>query len=116
MAGEQDRGPGEAWEEQVVKSVEAWRAQHPRATLAEIEAAVETRLATLRAQLIEAAASSRAAEAPAAEQPACPHCAAPLQARGERERRLQVPGGQEVRLRRPYLVCPACGAGLFPPG
>jgi hypothetical protein len=29
---------------------------------------------------------------------------------------LQTHGGQELHLCRRYGTCPACGAGLFPPG
>jgi hypothetical protein len=36
--------------------------------------------------------------------------------RSRPERTVIVQGDEAVRLRRPYVVCPACGTGLFPPG
>ncbi len=65
----------------------------------------------------EAAMASRARDmsGPKEEQPHCPSCGHELEGRGERERGITVRGDQTVRLRRSYAVCPACGAGLFPP-
>ena len=97
-----------------------WRAAHPRATLRELEAALDERWARARARLLEdAALASRAADLtsqPVTERPRCPDCGGTLQARGQRRRRVTVTGDQTVELRRSYAVCPACGAGLFPPG
>lgn len=105
--------------EDVLTGMQAWRAAHPRATFAEIEAEVETQLNRLRARMLEdAALASRAADLarqPAGERPACPDCKQPLQPRGEQTRTVTVRGNQPVRLRRSYATCPACGAGLFPP-
>jgi ribosomal protein S27AE len=96
----------------------AWRAAHPRATLAEIEREVDARLAAARAKLLEAAATAGPAGDPAsgAEPPTCPACGAVLAVEGERTRRLRTTHEQEVVLRRAYARCPACGAGVFPPG
>jgi hypothetical protein len=90
----------------------SWRAAHPQATFAELEAVVEAQLDRLRADLLAAAAPPAAP----ADRPACPTCATPLWARGEHERQLTVAGDQQVRLRRPYYWCPTCRVGLFPPG
>lgn len=114
---------GPRWQElieEVVTGLRDWRSAHPRASFAEIEAAVEERLNRLRARLVEEAALASAAahlggRAPA-ERGRCPECRQRLQARGERERELLIQGGQAVRLRRSYAVCPDCGTGLFPPG
>jgi hypothetical protein len=94
-----------------------WRQQHPRATLAEIEAALDERLTRLRAQMLQdlALASAAADLRGAAERPACPDCGAPLQAVGQHERRLTTHGDRPLTLARSYARCPACGAGLFPP-
>ena len=45
----------------------------------------------------------------------CPDCGVPLQHRGAHARTLQTHGGLDITLERHYGVCPACGAGLFPP-
>jgi hypothetical protein len=106
--------------EEVLTGMWDWRTAHPRATFAEIEAAVDERLNRLRARMLEEVAlASRAAQLqaePAGGRPPCPECGQPLQPRGEHTRELTVQGDQTVRLRRSYAVCQACGAGLFPPG
>src|SRR5437879_3257873 len=103
--------------EAVFQGMAVWRQAHPHATFAEIEAAVEDRLGALRAELIEdTVATSAEARGAGAERPKCVECGHGLEARGTRERMVTVRGNRLVRLRRHYLVCPACGAGLFPPG
>jgi predicted RNA-binding Zn-ribbon protein involved in translation (DUF1610 family) len=95
-----------------------WRTAHPRATLAEIEVALEERLARLRVTLLaEAALAAPTADwtTAAAPAPRCPDCGTPLVARGKQTRHLQAPGGQDLALTRSYATCPACGTGLFPP-
>jgi hypothetical protein len=37
-----------------------------------------------------------------------------LEPRGAHGRAVRTQGDQAVRLRRDYVVCPSCGAGLFP--
>ena len=108
-----------ALSEEVLLGMQDWRAAHPRATFAEIEAEVETQLARLRARMLEdAALASRATDLtaqPAAERPPCPACGQALQPRGQQTRTLTVRGDRDVQLRRSYAVCSACGRGLFPP-
>src|SRR5437879_2987743 len=53
------QGIEERWQkqaEEVVASVAQWRQKHPKATLAQIERAVDEQMNRLRAQLIEEAA------------------------------------------------------------
>jgi ribosomal protein S27AE len=97
--------------------VAEWRQQHPRATLAEIERAVDERLADLRARLVQdvALASARADPAASGDRPSCPDCGAPMRLEGARTRRLRTQQDREVELTRAYARCPACGAGVFPP-
>lgn len=105
--------------EEVLTGMADWRTAHPKATFAEIEAAVDERLAGMRARMLEAAALASAATdvsgSDPAERPVCPHCGRALVARGQRERQVRVPGDRTIHLRRSYATCPACGAGLFPP-
>jgi hypothetical protein len=114
-----------ALSEEVFIGMADWRAQHPRATLTEIEVELDSRLARIRARLLEhlahqsqAAAWGRAPSTRTlgAEPPCCPQCGTPLEARGRKPRRLKTQGGQELVLQREYGVCPACGQALFPPG
>ena len=103
----------------VLSGMKAWRLQHPRATLAEIEAALDERLDGLRARLLEdLALASEAAEVSGKgeQRPRCPGCGQWLEARGRHRREVVTQGDRVVRLARDYAVCPACGAGLFPPG
>ena len=109
--------------EEVLTGMRDWRAQHPRATLAEIETELDARLARLRARMLEdlalasaATAWGAAGAAGAEDAPRCAECGRALQARGRHPRRLRTQGGQELTLRRAYGVCPACGRGVFPPG
>lgn len=106
--------------EEVVSGMKEWRLQHPKASLREIEQALDERLGRMRARMLQdAAMASAAADIQAAqegERPICPQCGARLEARGSHERELTTHHNQSVRLERSYGVCPACGAGFFPPG
>ncbi len=106
--------------EDVITGMKEWRLQHPKATFAEIESALDERLARLRARMLQDAALASAAgdwtDEPEAERPVCPECGQRLTSQGSQTRQLQTQGRQEIVLERKYGVCPACGAGLFPPG
>jgi YgiT-type zinc finger domain-containing protein len=115
---------GERWEELsagVAREMKEWRASHPRATLREIEAALDERWARVRARILEeAAVASRRADVKAAqasgEEVACPQCGEAVAERGRARRQVTTHGDQALTLERSYAVCPGCGAGLFPPG
>lgn len=95
--------------------VAAWRAAHPTATFAEIEAAVEPLVARVRAHLIQTAlAPPTGAAAPP--RPTCATCGAAQVQRGTHPRTVRVVGDQTVTLHRAYWTCPRCGDGHFPPG
>ena len=106
--------------EPVLAELKQWRLDHPAATLAEIEAALDQRLAPLRAELLRDVAQASAAAdwsaADADERPACPDCAVPLARRGKHRRELLTAGDQPVPLERCYGACPRCGRGFFPSG
>jgi ribosomal protein S27AE len=106
--------------EEVLSGMKEWRLQHPKATLREIEQALDERLGKMRARMLQdAALASAAADIQAAaegERPVCPECGAPLAARGSGLRQLTTQQDQTLALRRSYGVCPQCGAGVFPPG
>ena len=97
-----------------------WRKEHPKATWAEIEAAVDERINQLRAQLIEDVVqlgeTEEWSQQSEEERPRCATCGKPLSARGERTRFIQTNGGEAVKLTRTYGTCPQCGGGFFPPG
>jgi hypothetical protein len=105
---------------EVLTGMKEWRLQHPRATLREIELAVDEHLATLRARMLEdAALASDAADGDgdAAEAlPTCPHCGSALESTAlTPARTLTTRHERQVHLARRYWQCPACGAGIFPP-
>lgn len=106
--------------EEVQREMKAWRVQHPRATLSEMETALDERLDRQRACMLEdMALASEVADLsllPPEERPTCPQCGAPLCPRGKAERHLQTEGDQEITLKRSYAVCPICKVGFFPSG
>jgi len=105
--------------QEVTAEMRAWRLAHPKATLRAIELELDARLNRMRARMLEdlALTSSAAdwAATPADEVPRCPACDQLLEDTGAKPRTLQTHGGQALTLERPYGVCSACGAGLFPP-
>ena len=110
----------ESWKEQgeeAVATVAQWRVAHPKATLAEIEQAVDEQMNRLRAQLIEQAAqASVAAESEASQGLVCEQCGQALQARGRRDGGGRRREESRVEVERTYVTCPQCGGGFFPSG
>ncbi len=95
----------------VKPALAAWRAEHPRATMREIEDAVEEQVAKLRAEFL----AELAHQSQAAEDAHCEQCGGPLTLRGRRRRRLRANGDEPIVLERSYAVCPVCKLGVFPP-
>ena len=111
------------WQEQaeeVMSGMKEWRLQHPKATLKEIEEALDERLGRMRARMLQdTALASTAADikgSQESERPVCRECGTRLSERGKHRRRLVSHREQTLELERSYGECPTCGAGLFPPG
>ena len=118
-------------EQEIREQLRQWRRAHPQATFDEIDAEVARQYARLHAAVVAelslaAGGATGAAEgatgaaegATGAAEGAdvlCPACQTPMQRRGQRRRRNATRRGVEAELARDYYVCPACGAGLFPP-
>jgi hypothetical protein len=89
---------------EVIVGITEWRLQPPKATLAEIEAAVDERLARFRARLRQdVALASQAADlsqSVAQERPVCPACGGSVEPRGPRERHLTTHQGHLLTLER----------------
>lgn len=100
---------------EALAGVRRWRAQHPSATLTEIEAAIDEAFGDLRARVVADAAAASGAARGAAGRPVCPGCGEAMHADGMEVRHLTTAGDRPLALRRTRLRCPACGAGLFPP-
>jgi hypothetical protein len=109
----------QALAEEALLGMKRWREEHPTATWAEIEAALDERLAALRGRMLEDTAQASAAAdfrgASAERRPRCPDCGAPLRAVGQERRRLTAAHERPITLERTRGRCPACGAGAFPP-
>lgn len=103
-------------EQEVRGRLRQWRAAHPQATFDEIDAEVQRQFAPLQAQVVvELSGEAAAGAADPAAEVRCPQCGAAMQRRGRRPRQVPTRQGAWVSLRRAYYVCPACGAGHFPP-
>lgn len=104
--------------QRVLGRVNVFNTEHPHATWAEIETAVDGALAGFRRDLLadstqgHALADFRRAD----ERPVCPHCGATLHADGQVARRVLTQGDELVEVERTRGRCPACRAELFPPG
>jgi hypothetical protein len=104
--------------EEIISGMAEWREQHPRATMKEIEAEADQRLAELRVRMItDAALASKSVEWEKGEQAGkCPVCGQELEKKGKKKRGMQTRGGKEIELEREYGQCPRCEAKVFPPG
>ncbi len=106
--------------EEVLIGIKEWRLQHPKASLSEIEHAIDERWAKARVRILQDAALVSAAAtlttAESTERPRCPECDTQLEARGQEVRQLTTQGDHTITLTRSAAVCPACGRRLFPPG
>lgn len=106
--------------EEVITGMKEWRLAHPKATFREIEAALDEKLAKVRARMLQDVALASAATdlkgAEARERPQCPKCGQPLAHQEMETRRLTTNYNHTVELTRSYVLCPACGTRVFPPG
>ena len=104
---------------EVMAQIKQWRLAHPKATLNQIEQALDAQLGQLRARMLEDLALASEAtrwDEQLTARPRCPQCAEELNGRGEHLRELETEQQQQLRLERSYATCPRCGVGLFPPG
>ena len=100
-------------------TMKGWRDSHPTATFWEIEEALETELAKLRAEMLsDLAGASAAAEGQTegGERVVCPECGRQAHRHGHRKRELTAAGDQTVELTRRVLTCSVCGHTFFPSG
>ena len=106
--------------EEVLTGMKEWRLAHPKATFREIEAALDERLAKVRARMLQDAALASAATdlagAGASQRPPCPSCGQPLEHHEMDTRKLTTNYDHTIELTRSYALCPACGTRVFPPG
>jgi|GEM_PF-1484782 len=110
----------------VGEALRAWQREHPRATLDEIVAAVDTALLPVRRRALRGRAYigdlAAAEEAAVLAGQRCPECGEGMQQRADARRaavhvrEVLAPGqAPAVRLERLETVCSSCGRSLFPP-
>jgi hypothetical protein len=114
---EENEGKWEQLAREVLSGMKDWRSQHPRATFAEIEEAIEEQVAKMRARMLEDVVrwpevGGRETE----QQMRCNACGRELEERGKHVRHLTTQGNQQIALERSYGYCPTCRVGFFPPG
>lgn len=105
--------PQQAMEDAVSRKLMQWRREHPRATLTEIEEAVEAELAQLRQELVAEMVQETDVDQSV---PPCPQCGQAMVKNGRRQRKLKGKEGETIHLDRQQWRCLTCGATLFPPG
>jgi len=118
MNSEPEDQSWEALSTEILTGMREWRLQHPKATMREIEAALDERWYRLRARMLQDVALQSAAadwKDSQTARPVCSVCGTPLILRGKRSRQLKTHGSQSVTLTRNYALCPSCKKGLFPP-
>lgn len=105
-------------QDKINAAIEAWRREHPEATLTEIEEAVDSRLAGVRRQMVEdLAQEGRAARLrgiPKEERPACPRCGQAVAVNGRGRRKLKTSYGETIELERDQAYCIHCEMTFFP--
>lgn len=106
--------------EDEIKAMQAemarWEAEHPDATMRDIELQVEQALARVGAQMMTDIVSRREERIKSAGAVRCPKCGEPVSGRGKRTRRLQGAHNEAVEIARDYVTCRTCGHGFFPSG
>lgn len=100
--------------EKMENQIRQWRDANPKATLTEIEEAVEKGLAELRETMVTSLAQE--GEEKEWEAPLCPHCQTKMVKNGKKKRRLKTKEGKTIILDRQQMRCPHCGMTIFPPG
>lgn len=100
--------------ELLTQKLDQWRQENHKATLTEIEEAVEAELAQIRKQLVERMASADVGSSQ--EEPACPHCGQNMVRNGRKKRKLKAKEGETIELERMQWRCLGCGTTIFPPG
>jgi hypothetical protein len=98
----------------LLREAAEWQADHPEATLEELEVEVLQLRQRFGEQLLNTLVRHREAQPPVPG-PRCPECDAEMHYKGEKGRTLPTTLG-DLHLERGYYYCSACRQGVFPPG
>lgn len=99
--------------DKTAKQIREWQEANPKATLTEMEIAIDEELEKLRSQIIAGLVKERESQEDC--KPACPNCGRNMGKNGKRKRRLKTKGGEPIEFERQQMRCSHCGMTLFPP-
>jgi hypothetical protein len=97
------------------EELERWQAEHPNATMRDIELRVEQAMSQMGVQIMAELAMTRERRS-SSEAVRCPKCGGSTIRRGRRQRQLKGAHDESVVLTRGYVTCQECGHGFFPSG
>jgi hypothetical protein len=100
--------------DEIIQRIKQWNRDNPKATLTEIEEAVDAELSKLRRHLVEGITEGRPARTQS--EANCPNCRANMVRNGQKKRVLRSKGSEKLTLNRQQMRCLECGMTLFPPG
>ncbi len=106
--------PNKQTPDDLIQKMTAWEKENPKATLTEIEEAVDQELAKLREQLVNEV--TQAKQARPQSKVVCPNCGTQMVKNGKKKRELTMKGDKQVAIERQQMRCLECGMTLFPPG
>ena len=110
----EEKGEGKMGKyEEMDRQLKQWRQKKGKATLTEIEEAIDRELSKVRRAMIEEMIQEGMKEP---EGYTCPECGQPMVKNGSKERKLRSKEGEEIKLTRQQMRCLNCEMTLFPPG
>jgi hypothetical protein len=105
-------------QDKINAAIEAWRQEHPEATLTEIEEAVDSRLASMRRQMVQDLAqegrTANLRQLAKEERPKCPRCGQRVAANGKGKRKIRTVYDEVIELERHQAYCQSCELTFFP--
>ena len=99
--------------DKVAKRIEEWQENNPKATLTEMEMAIDEEMNQLRSEIMKRLVKER--ESKEATNQVCPNCGRKMGKNGRKKRQLKTKGSEQVEFERQQMRCFGCGMTLFPP-
>jgi predicted RNA-binding Zn-ribbon protein involved in translation (DUF1610 family) len=106
--------PNTSLSDEFAEKMKQWRKNNPKATLTEIEEAVDSELAQMRQTIVERLVQEELVPEQTAYE--CPQCGKFMVKNGKRKRKLKTKGGEQITFEREQMRCLECGMTIFPPG